>query len=206
MPRDSLQENKRDPLRIAMGMVILASASQRRAAMLEHLKFEITQRPLRARERPHRHGIPLSKQVENTLLGKIEAAQREYSAPIIIVADTLVEDPDDPLNPMGQPTNQMDAVNMLLRLSGRNHRVWTGTAVICGDDVESWITSATVSIQTLSDDDLEGLILTGSWRGKAGGYDLAGAMGQFAEIIDGEEETILGLCPQVFNYLETKLG
>ncbi len=188
-----------------MGMVLLASASQRRATMLAHLGLEIIQRPLRARERPHKHGIPISKQVIHTLLGKIEAAQRECSAPIVIVADTLVEDPDDELNPMGQPANREDALKMLLRLSGRNHRVWSGTAVICGDDIQSWVTSATVSIQRLSDDDLEALIVTESWRGKAGGYDLAGAMGQFAEIIDGEEETILGLCPQLFNYLETKL-
>ncbi len=187
-------------------MVLLASASQRRAAMLERLGWEIIQSPLRARERPHKHGIPVSKQVENTLSGKIQAAQFECSAPLVIVADTLVEDPDDLLNPMGQPVNKHEALNMLLRLSGRNHRVWSGTAVICGDEVQSWVTSATVSIEELSDNDLEALIVTESWRGKAGGYDLAGAMGQFADIIDGEEETILGLCPQVFVYLETKLG
>lgn len=95
---------------------------------------------------------------------------------------------------------------MLLRLSGRNHRVWSGTAVISGDVVQSWITSATVSIRLLSESDLEALIVTESWRGKAGGYDFGGAMGQFAEIIAGEEDTILGLCPQVFDYLETKLN
>ena len=205
MPRDSLQENKRDPPPIAMGMVLLASASQRRAAMLERSGLEILQIPLRARERPHKHGIPISEQVEHTLAGKIEAAQRECSAPIVIVADTLVEDPDDSLNPMGKPANRKEALSMLLRLSGRNHRVWSGTAVISGDVVQSWITSATVSIRLLSESDLEALIVTGSWKGKAGGYDLAGAMGQFAEIIAGDEDTILGLCPQVFNYLETKL-
>ena len=119
--------------------------------------------------------------------------------------DILVEDPDDSLNPMGKPVNRQEALSMLLRLSGRNHRVWSGTAVISGDVVQSWITSATVSIRLFSESDLEALILSGSWKGKAGGYDLAGAMGQFAEIIDGDEDTILGLCPQVFNYLETKL-
>ena len=186
-------------------MVLLASASQRRASMLKPLGLEIIQRPLMAQERPHKHGVPISKQVEYTLLGKIEAAQRECTAPIVIVADTLGEDPDDPLNPMGQPSNRQESLNMLLRLSGRNHRVWSGTAVISGDVVQSWITSATVSIRLISESDLEALIVTDSWRGKAGGYDFGGAMGQFAEIIAGEEDTILGLCPQVFDYLETKL-
>ena len=85
--------------------------------MLEQLGMEVIQRPLRARERPHKHGIPISEQVEQTLLGKVEAAQRECSDPLIIVADTLVEDPDDMLNPMGQPNNRHEALNCLLYTS-----------------------------------------------------------------------------------------
>ena len=169
--------------------------------MLEALGFEVIQVPLRASERPHRHGIPIAKQVEHTLLGKIESAQRECSAPLVIVADTLVEDPDDSLQPLGQPANRRDALNMLLRLSGRNHRVWTGTALIRGNEVESWIESATVSIDSLDDEVLEALIVSDSWRGKAGGYDFAGAMGNFATIIDGQEETVLGFTPQLFDAL-----
>ena len=169
--------------------------------MLEALGFEVIQIPLRARERPHRHGIPIGEQVKHTLLGKIESAQRECSAPRVIVADTLVEDPDDSLQPLGQPANRRDAINMLLRLSGRNHRVWTGTALIQGDNVESWVESATVSIDSLNDEELEALIASDSWRGKAGGYDFAGAMGNFATIIDGEEETVLGFTPQLFDAL-----
>ena len=169
--------------------------------MLEALGFEVVQVPLRARERPHRHGIPIAEQVENTLLGKIESAQRECSAPRVIVADTLVEDPDDHLQPLGQPSNRQEAINMLLRLSGRNHRVWTGTALIQGTKVESWVESATVSIDSLDDEVLEALIISDSWRGKAGGYDFAGPMGNFATIIDGEEETVLGFTPQLFDVL-----
>ena len=169
--------------------------------MLEALGFKVVQVPLRARERPHRHGIPIAEQVENTLIGKIESAQRECSAPRVIVADTLAEDPDDHLQPLGQPSNRREAINMLLRLSGRNHRVWTGTALIQGTKVESWVESATVSIDSLDDEVLEALITSGSWRGKAGGYDFAGPMGNFATIIDGEEETVLGFTPQLFDAL-----
>jgi len=169
--------------------------------MLEALGFEVVQVPLRARERPHRHGIPIAEQVENTLIGKIESAQRECSAPRVIVADTLVEDPDDHLQPLGQPSNRREAINMLLRLSGRNHRVWTGTALIQGTKVESWVESATVSIDSLDDEVLEALIVSDSWRGKAGGYDFAGPMGNFANIIDGKEETVLGFTPQLFDAL-----
>ena len=184
-----------------MESVHLASGSQRRASILEALGYEVIQRPLRARERPHRHGFPISEQVEHTLLGKIEAAQRECSAPIVIVADTLVEDPDDPLHPIGKPHDRREALTMLLRLSGRNHRVWSGTALIRGNAVESWIESATVSFDSLEDDLIEALIVSDSWRGKAGGYDLAGPMGGYARIVEGAEETVLGFTPQLFDAL-----
>ena len=184
-----------------MGIIHLASASSRRASMLEERGYSVIQVPLHARERPHRHGIPISEQVANTLQGKIESAKRESSSPIIVVADTLVEDPDDVLNPLGKPSNRKEALSMLLRLSNRNHRVWSGTAVIHGANVQLWIASATVSFDNLQDGDLESLIISDSWRGKAGGYDLAGEMGQFARIIEGEEETVLGLTPQLFPYL-----
>ena len=71
--------------------------------------------------------------------------------------------------------------------------------------MQTWNSSATVNIDTLSDDVLEALVVSESWRGKAGSYDLAGAMGQYAEIIDGDEETVLGLCPQTFDYLRSIL-
>ena len=189
-----------------MDSVHLASASQRRASMLEAIGYDVVQSPLRARERPHGHGIPISEQVKNTLLGKIESAQRECDFPIVVVADTLVEDPDDALQPLGQPNNRQQALNMLLRLSGRNHRVWTGTAIIQGDIVEYWVESATVSIDSLQDDVLEALLISDSWRGKAGGYDYAGPMGNFAKIIDGAEETVLGFTPQLFTRLELILS
>ena len=198
---DSLQEDKRHPPPIGMESVHLASGSQRRASMLEAQGYEVIQLPLRARERPHRHGIPISEQVEHTLLGKIEAAQRECSAPIVIVADTLVEDPDDPLHPIGKPHDRREALTMLLRLSGRNHRVWSGTALIRGNAVESWIESATVSFDSLEDDLIEALIVSDSWRGKAGGYDLAGSMGGYARVVEGAEETVLGFAPQLFDAL-----
>ena len=171
--------------------------------MLEVFGYDVIQSPLRARERPHGHGIPISEQVKHTLLGKIESAQRECTHPIVIVSDTLVEDPDDSLQPLGQPNNRQEALNMLLRLSGRNHRVWTGTALIQGESVEYWVESATVSIDSLDDDVLEVLLISDSWRGKAGGYDYAGAMGNFANIIDGAEETVLGFTPQLFTNLES---
>ena len=192
---DSAQQDKRDPCGIRMEQVHLASASTRRAVILRDVlpdDVDVTQSPLNARERPHGHGLLVEEQVSHTLQGKIEAAQRELQHPYIIVADTLVADPEDPKKALGQPSDVSDALQMLLHLSGRRHRVWSGSAIICGDDVRTWIESATVEIEPLSDETLEVLIHSGSWRGKAGGYDLADAMGQFGKVIEGDEVCVLG--------------
>ncbi len=178
-----------------MESVHLASGSKRREKMLEgYLRqdVELTCSKLKAKERPHGHNIPVESQVAHTLAGKVEAAQRELTHPYIIVADTLVEDPEDPLRALGQPADRIEALQMLLLLSGRRHRVWSGTAIICGDEVRSWVESALVEIDALSSDTIENLIQSNSWQGKAGGYDLAGQMGEYARVVDGAECCVLG--------------
>jgi predicted house-cleaning NTP pyrophosphatase (Maf/HAM1 superfamily) len=46
------------------------------------------------------------------------------------------------------------------------------------------------------------LILSKSWQGKAGGYDLAGPMGNWAKIVDGSESTVLGIASQALEELK----
>lgn len=163
---------------------------------------ELTCSQLKAKERPHGHNIPVESQVAHTLAGKVEAAQREIEHPYILVADTLVEDPEDQLRALGQPADIMEAVQMLLHLSGRRHRVWSGTAIICGNEVRSWVESAVVEIDTLSDEDIESLIQSNSWQGKAGGYDLAGQMGNHARVVEGAECCVLGFANSAVMTLE----
>ena len=169
--------------------------------MLTEAGFDVVQQPLQGPERPHRNGVRIADQVSHILNGKVENAKRELDHPCVVVADTLVEDPDDATRPLGQPASPGAALSMLLRLSNRNHRVWTGTALITPEGVQTRVESATVSIEALSDAVLEALIGTGSWRGKAGGYDLAGPMGAHATLVHGAEETVLGLTPALFKTL-----
>ena len=45
------------------------------------------------------------------------------------------------------------------------------------------------------------MINSRSWEGKAGGYDLAGAAGKFASVVDGEEVTVLGFSNRAIDSL-----
>ncbi len=82
---------------------------------------------------------------------------------------------------------------MLHRLSGRRHRVWSATGIWHESKWEFHLNEAIVEIDSLSDEVLIELILSNSWVGKAGGYDLAGQMKHYARLVEGDEATVLGL-------------
>ncbi|HJM87726.1 MAG TPA: hypothetical protein QF433_05855, partial [Candidatus Thalassarchaeaceae archaeon] len=59
----------------------------------------------------------------------------------------------------------------------------------------------TVEIDELSLEALTELLESDSWVGKAGAYDLAGAMGVHGRLIAGKEECVLGFAPTIIDNL-----
>lgn len=88
---------------------------------------------------------------------------------------------------------------MLHRLSGRRHQVWTATGIQLHGRWDFSVEHAIVEFEELSDDSLLELVLSESWKGKAGGYDLAGPMGEFATLVEGDESTVLGITGSAMN-------
>jgi septum formation protein len=114
----------------------------------------------------------------------------------------MVCDPDDPNAAMGKAQDELQAVSMLKRLSGRRHQVWSATGIqVCGDWT-FFIECAIVEFDELEVEVIGELIQSGSWVGKAGSYDLAGAMGEYARLVDGDELAVLGLAPSALKLLE----
>jgi predicted house-cleaning NTP pyrophosphatase (Maf/HAM1 superfamily) len=54
----------------------------------------------------------------------------------------------------------------------------------------------------LTTEQLQDLLTSNSWQGKAGGYDLAGRMGAYARLVEGSESTVLGLAGEAMEFLE----
>lgn len=207
--------------------IILASASRRRQDWLQkHLDsisdISVSTRALLTEESGLIVGKEVGEQTEATCLFKARAAVMEWiiisqsgeeNPDYILVADTVVEDPDDSKVPLGKPINAASAAMMLLRLSDSRHRVWSSTAIIYPNDergserlhggwsADIWTESALVEFEKLSEDDVVELIENRSWEGKAGAYDLAGPAGQFATLIKGEEITVLGFAPSAVKSL-----
>ena len=198
-----------------MASILLASASQRRylwlSELLEGSDCEVESCALASPEPKPPGGLGVGMQAEVTCVAKAESAASEMVISgaihdMIVVADTLVEDPEDPLVAMGKPDDVVAATAMLLRLSGRRHRVWSSTAILWppeavrdgaealhgGWSADIWTESAIVEFDDLSADSLAELILSDSWVGKAGAYDLAGQAGAHATLVEGYEVTVLG--------------
>ena len=203
-----------------MPLVTLASASERRRQILtEHLEDLDTCLEfytLREPEQEVSSGMEVNLQVESSCIRKAMAAVKERSsgenvADIILVSDTLVEDPDDERAALGKPKDESSAAFSLIRLSGRRHRVWSSTAILSrkvgdvdvGDDwlATIWTDYAIVEFVNIGEDDFIDLINSRSWEGKAGGYDLAGAAGKFASVVDGKEVTVLGFSSRAIDSL-----
>ncbi len=202
--------------------VRLASASERRHLWLEHRLREreltLIAAPLLTDEEVQVTGVEVRNQVVAILAGKFEAARMELRLAehagqdipdAVMVADTLVEDPDDTHQSLGKPDGREQAAAMLLRLSGRRHLVWSGTTLLTRDSTgwtnQSWIESATVEIDELSAEVLVKLLDSESWSGKAGAYDLAGMMGGHARLVAGDEVCVLGFALSAVEQLEAWL-
>lgn len=85
---------------------------------------------------------------------------------------------------LGKPVDEKHAVDMLTRLNGRVHVVWTGVAVAQrGEATRHGVTRTEVELRRLSPAEIRAQVATGDWRGKAGGYGIqSGGRGLVARI------------------------
>ena len=180
--------------------VWLASNSPRRHALLQPLFANLHHEGLEGVDETPPSGT-VEEQVLAVCLRKA-AALPETDHSLVIVADTMLSDPDEHSLSMGKPRDLAHAATMLLRLSGRMHRVWSATAIRWNGEWHRWCESAVVSVPDLTSDQLEALLTSDSWVGKAGGYDLAGPMGEHARLVEGHECTVLGVAGGAMEFLE----
>ena len=181
--------------------VWLASNSQRRFTMLEPLFPNLTQQGVQDVDETPPRG-PVEQQVL-AICKRKAAGISNLSHDVVVVSDTMLSDPDDHSLSLGKPRDELHAATMLHRLSGRYHQVWTATGIHHNGTWHYWCESAVVSIAALTDDQMQTLLTSRSWEGKAGGYDLAGPMGEHANLVEGHEATVLGIAGEAMALLET---
>ena len=109
--------------------IILGSASPRRRELLAQIGVDFEVR-VSDKEEIYKSTVP-EEIVKELSLMKAENVASELDGDIedtvIIGADTIVVLDEEIL---GKPADEEDAVRMLTRLQGREHRVYTGVAVL----------------------------------------------------------------------------
>ena len=171
--------------------LILASASPRRRELLATLDLPFSVMPAHVDER-HRAAEPPAAYVARLAREKAEQLAEQHPSAWVLGADTVVV-----LDPciLGKPTDVAEARAMLRRLSGRQHTVMTGVAVVHrGRGVTQCdVVSTRVRFHTLQDADIDAYIATGEPFDKAGAYAVQGVGGQFVAALDGCYNNVVGL-------------
>jgi len=183
---DLLAFNKEDK------MIVLASGSPRRREILKEagIKFDIITADVDETIDPN---IPSYLMVQELAAKKaVEASKKCDDDSVIIGADTVVCIDDIIL---GKPADENDAFNMLKKLSGREHEVLTGVAIIRNKDsfMVTFYEKTKVLFKNLTDDVIWEYIRTGEPMDKAGAYGIQGVGGSLIEEISGDYKNVVGL-------------
>ncbi len=110
--------------------------------------------------------------------------------PLILTADT---EGSIGRRILGKPVDEAQAVQFLLLLSGRRHRVTTALCLKLGERRWRRRVETRVKFKRLSDAEISAYIRSGEWRGKAGGYAIQGLAGAFIPEINGSYTNVVGL-------------
>jgi septum formation protein len=181
-PRSTLFFRGRSP-------VVLASASPRRVALLRQVGLEFVvadpgpDRAWPGRAEP-RHGV------RAVALEKARRIASLRAGAVVIGADTIVLARGFR---MGKPDSAAQAVEMLRRLQGRTHEVWTGIAVVRGGEARTASECTRVQFARMTAQDIQGYVDSGEPLDKAGSYGIQGRGAMFVRRIEGDYFNVVGL-------------
>ena len=172
-------------------ILILASASPRRAQLLEQIGVTFAQAPQEIDETPAA-GESAEALAERLALKKARAAYavQEQSGCIVLGSDTVVVAGDAIL---GKPEHADDALRMLTLLSNRRHRVCTAVSLVSGNRSASRLSVTGVSFREIKLKEAQAYWETGEPHGKAGAYAIQGLGAVFIEQISGSYSGVMGL-------------
>jgi septum formation protein len=138
--------------------------------------------------------------VRQIALKKIEAVVAGFpqdSPRWVLGLDTLVELDGQAL---AKPTGPEQAAEILKKLSGRVHRVYTGIGLlpVRGAQMDLRCVATEVKFAPLTSQEVEAYVESGEWSGVAGAYRIQERGGFFVEWIRGSYSNVVGLPLETF--------
>uniref|UniRef100_A0A674IZN5 O-methyltransferase C-terminal domain-containing protein n=1 Tax=Terrapene triunguis TaxID=2587831 RepID=A0A674IZN5_9SAUR len=184
--------------------VVLASASPRRQEILTNvgLRFEVVPSWFKETLEKSSFAAPYEYAIETAKQKALEVANRMHlkhlrTPDIVIGADTIVTVGKQILE---KPVDKQDAYKMLSRLSGKEHSVFTGVAIVhCSSkdnhletEVTDFYEETKVKFAELSEELLWEYIHSGEPMDKAGGYGIQALGGMLVEYVHGDFLNVVG--------------
>jgi septum formation protein len=170
-------------------MIILASQSPRRAALLEQMGIGFRIQAAQTDETVH-DDERAADYVERVAIAKARTVQEANPGSRVLGADTAVVLHQTIL---GKPGGREQAIAMLMSLSGRTHEVLTGVALATDGSTAYRLSVSRVMFRRISEQEAEDYWATGEPADKAGGYAVQGLAAAFIERIEGSYSGIMGL-------------
>jgi septum formation protein len=170
-------------------MLILASSSPRRRELMaaagipfEAVAIDVDESVLKL-EPPGEH-------VRRLALEKARRGLELFPAAVVVGADTIVLVGSEIL---GKPRKAEEATRMLQLLSGREHEVLTGLALVSSRRSIVEVTRTRVWFNPMTEDEIAWYVSTGEPLDKAGGYGIQGMGARFVDRIQGSYSNVVGL-------------
>lgn len=175
-----------------MKELILASASSRRADILQQIHIPFRQVPSDFDEDsiiiedPKRYVMTLAEQKAESVSCSMEGDHLILGADTVVVYNHKI---------LEKPKNVEEARNFMKMLSGNTHQVITGVCLIDTKNNRKKISFSTtqVSFRILEEQEIEHYISTKEPYDKAGGYGIQGIGARFVKEIEGDYTNVVGL-------------
>ena len=168
----------------------LASTSPRRQEILRSLGLTFTVIAVEIDESRLEGETPQQMVLRLAANKAAAAAAVSEDSQLVIGADTLVVLGDRVL---GKPRGMDDAVEMLMKLSGRSHTVLTGVALWSSTGITSALSQTEVRFREIGRDEARAYWHSGEPCDKAGSYAIQGRGGTFVAAISGSYSGVVGL-------------
>jgi len=172
-------------------MLILGSASPRRAALLREMRVPFAVDASDVPEQPAPGEAP-GAFARRAAIDKGWAVSRRHAGAWVLAADTVVALDGDIL---GKPADHADARRMLRLLSGRGHAVLTAVALFAPDRgcADTAVVRTAVTFRPLADAEIDAYVAGGEPADKAGAYAIQGGAAGFVTAVRGSYSNVVGL-------------
>lgn len=169
--------------------LVLASQSPRRQELLKTLflpfRIEVADiEEVSECEKPSDIVEDLALQKANHIFKRLD------KNPLVIGADTIVCLQEEIL---GKPRSRDEARQMLQKLAGRSHHVFSGVGLVSKQKSESFHIQTEVTFGDIPTDLMELYLDTGESMDKAGAYGIQSYALSFIKEIDGSYSNVVGL-------------